>query len=224
MTLLIYDCDGVLVDSEPIACGALAELMTALGHAMTLAEVMREFGGRSLDDVLRRAEALLGRPIPADLGAKAAGELMTRLRRELKPVAGAAAAVAAMPHRRCVASSSTPERLRLSLEVTRLAPLFGSHVYSASEVDNGKPAPDLFLFAAARIGHDPARAIVIEDSVRGIAAGAAAGMATIGFAGAGHATPALAAELTAAGADIVITAMADLPAAVASLIGRQARP
>jgi HAD superfamily hydrolase (TIGR01509 family) len=220
MTLLIYDCDGVLVDSEPLANAILAELMTALGHPMTAADSVRVFAGRSVKDVLARAEQILGRPIPDDLGEQAAQRLLARLRRDLKAVAGAAEAVASLPYRRCVASSSPPERLRLSLEVTGLAPLFGDHVYSATQVQHGKPAPDLFLFAARQVGESPSHAIVIEDSALGIAAARAAGMVAIGFVGGGHATEDLAARLAAAGADLVISAMTELAAAVESLVGR----
>jgi HAD superfamily hydrolase (TIGR01509 family) len=218
MTLLIYDCDGVLVDSEVLACEGLAELMTTLGRPTTTAECARAFVGRSRADVLRRAGEMLGRPIPDDLGAEAGARLLARFRRELQPVPGAAEAVAALPYPRCVASSSVPERLALSLELTGLAPLFGPHVYSATQVANGKPAPDLFLFAASSVGEDPARAIVIEDSVLGITAARAAGMAAIGFAGGSHATADLPAELAAAGADAVVTAMAALPAAIEALV------
>ena len=220
MPLLIFDCDGVLVDSETIACTVLAELLAAHGYPATVAEVMREFGGRRLADVMRRAEEMVGRPIPAEAAEAAGRELFARFRRELMPVAGAREAIRALPYRRCVASSSAPERLRLSLDVTGLAPLFGDNVFSASTVANGKPAPDLFLFAAAKMGDDAAQAIVIEDSARGIAAARAAGMTAIGFAGGGHATAELADELTAAGADVVITRMADLSAAVETMIGR----
>jgi HAD superfamily hydrolase (TIGR01509 family) len=218
MALLIFDCDGVLVDSEPIACGALAELMTSLGHAMTTAEVMREFGGRSLADTLAGAERLLGRPIPPEVSERAGLDLLARFRRELEPVAGVRDAIAALPYRRCVASSSVPERIRVSLAVTGLAPLFGENVYSATEVKNGKPAPDLFLHAAAKMGVAPAHAIVIEDSPVGVRAARAAGMTAIGFAGASHASPQLAADLDSAGAARVITAMADLPSAVAAVV------
>jgi HAD superfamily hydrolase (TIGR01509 family) len=221
MTLLIYDCDGVLVDSEVLASESLAELMTLLGHPMTAAECARVFGGRSVNDVLTRANEILGRPIPDDLGKKAAQQLMARFRQELKPVTGAAAAVASLPYPRCVSSSSAPERLRLSLEVTGLAPLFEPHVFSAAQVVHGKPAPDLFLLAAHRLGKAPSQAIVIEDSTLGITAARAAGMASIGFAGARQVTEDLAARLTEAGADLIITAMADLPAAVAELADRQ---
>jgi HAD superfamily hydrolase (TIGR01509 family) len=191
-----------------------------LGRATAASEAVRLFCGRRLDDVVQITERLLGRPIPPDFGAAAARNMLARFRCELQPVAGAAEAVAALPYRRCVASSSAPERLHLSLEVTGLAPLFGNCVYSATSVANGKPAPDLFLYAAAQIGADPSRAIVIEDSVPGIVAARAAGMAAIGFAGAGHATAELGRLLAGSGADRVITAMAELPAAVASLVGR----
>jgi HAD superfamily hydrolase (TIGR01509 family) len=220
MTLLIYDCDGVLVDSEVLASEALAELMSVLGHPMTAAECARVFGGRSVKDVLARANEILGRPIPDELSKKAAQQLMARFREELKPVTDAAAAVTSLPYPRCVCSSSAPERLRLSLEVTGFAPLFGPHVFSAAQVMHGKPAPDLFLLAARSLGEAPSQAIVIEDSALGIAAARAAGMASIGFAGASHVAEDLTARLAEAGADLIIAAMADLPAAVAKLIDR----
>ena len=221
MTLLIFDCDGVLVDSEHLACAALAELMTTLGHSMTADEAMLAFAGRSLKDVLARAERLLSRPIPEDLGEQAAVQLMARFRRELQAVAGVKEAIAALPYRRCVASSSDPGRLTLSLDVTGLSALFGNNVFSAVEVANGKPAPDLFLLAARRLGEDPSSCIVIEDSVLGVEAAGAAGMAAIGFAGASHANQGLAERLAAAGAEPVIHSMANLPAAVEQVVGRR---
>ena len=221
MTLLIFDCDGVLVDSEHLACAALAEVMTKLGHAMTADEAMLAFAGRSLKDVLARAERLLSRPIPEDLGEQAAVQLMARFRRELQAVAGVKEAIAALPYRRCVASSSDPGRLTLSLDVTGLSALFGNNVFSAVEVANGKPAPDLFLLAARRLGEDPSSCIVIEDSVLGVEAAGAAGMAAIGFAGASHANQGLAERLAAAGAEPVIHSMANLPAAVEQVVGRR---
>jgi HAD superfamily hydrolase (TIGR01509 family) len=221
MTLLIFDCDGVLVDSEHLACAALAEVMTTLGHSMTPDEAMRAFAGRSLKDVLARAERLLSRPIPKDLGEQAAVQLMARFRRELQAVAGVKEAIAALPYRRCVASSSDPGRLTLSLDVTGLSALFGNNVFSAVEVANGKPAPDLFLLAARRLGEDPSSCIVIEDSVLGVEAAGAAGMAAIGFAGASHANQGLAERLAAAGAEPVIHSMTNLPAAVEQVVGRR---
>ena len=221
MTLLIFDCDGVLVDSEHLACASLAEVMTTLGHSMSADEAMLAFAGRSLKDVLARAERLLSRPIPEDMGERAARQLMARFRHELKAVAGVKEAIAALPYRRCVASSSDPGRLTLSLDVTGLSALFGNNVFSAVEVANGKPAPDLFLLAARRLGEDPSSCIVIEDSVLGVEAAGAAGMAAIGFAGASHANQGLAERLAAAGAEPVIHSMANLPAAVEQVVGRR---
>jgi HAD superfamily hydrolase (TIGR01509 family) len=217
MTLLIFDCDGVLVDSELLANAALAELMSVLGHPMTTQQAVDTFAGRRLSDVLARAEALLARPIPADLGEQAGALMLARFRRELKAVAGVREAIAALPYPRCVASSSTRERLALSLDVTGLAPLFGANMFSADQVAHGKPAPDLFLFAAQSLGAAPAGCVVIEDSPLGIQAALAAGMTTIGFAGASHATDQLAKKLAQAGAEIVVRAMSDLPAAVERL-------
>jgi HAD superfamily hydrolase (TIGR01509 family) len=220
-TLLIFDCDGVLVDSERLACSALAELMTTLGHAMTTEEAVLAFAGSSLNDVLSRAEELLSGPIPQRMGEQTAMQLLARLRGELTAVAGVKEAIAALPYRRCVASSSGPERLSLSLEVSGLSPVFGNDVFSAAQVANGKPAPDLFLLAARCLETDPSSCIVIEDSVLGIEAAQAAGMAAIGFAGASHAGDELARRLAAAGAETVIRSMAELPMAVRGLIERR---
>lgn len=220
-TLLIFDCDGVLVDSERLACSALAKLMTTLGHALTTEEAVLAFAGSSLSDVLSRAEKLLSRPIPQRMGEQTSRQLMARLRGELMAVAGVKEAIAALPYRRCVASSSEPERLLLSLEVSGLWSVFGNDVFSAARVANGKPAPDLFLLAARCLEADPSCCIVIEDSVLGIEAARAAAMAAIGFAGASHASDELARRLAAAGAETVIRSMAELPMAVKGLIGRR---
>lgn len=217
MTLLIFDCDGVLVDSELIAHAAMAELMGALGRPMATQEALDIFAGRSLHDALAAAEIWLGAPIPPDVSAQAGQRLLERFRRELKPVAGARETILALPYRRCVASSSTRERIAVSLEVTGLAPLFGDKVFSADQVANGKPAPDLFLFAARSFEVPMRNCIVIEDSTLGIAAARAAGMDAIGFAGASHADSQLTEQLAVAGADLVIRAMTDLPAAVERL-------
>ena len=147
--------------------------------------------------------------------------LFARFRADLKPVAGVEDAIAALPCRRCVASSSSPDRLHLALDVTGLAPLFGEHVFSATQVAHGKPAPDLFLFAARTMNAAPAHCIVIEDSTLGVEAGRAAGMQVIGFAGASHATEELAQRLSAAGAHRVIRAMRELPRCVETLKMRE---
>jgi HAD superfamily hydrolase (TIGR01509 family) len=214
MGLIIFDCDGVLVDSEIIAHTLLAQMMTDLGHPMTTAEAVQKFAGRSLADTLSLIEAGLGRIIPDDLGQRYGRLLLERLRHDLKPIAGVKAAVAALPYPRCVASSSSLERIRLSLEATGLASLFGANIFSATQVAHGKPAPDLYLFASRRMGIAPERCVVVEDSALGVTAGRAAGMKVIGFTGAAHATPDAAQRLAAAGACSVISSMVDLPATV----------
>jgi HAD superfamily hydrolase (TIGR01509 family) len=217
VTLLIFDCDGVLVDSELIALEILANMLTELGWKITPAECRERFMGRSTRDVLAEAEERLGRPIPLEFSDAVQAQLFARLRRELQPVRDIRDIVTALPYPVCVASSSPPERVALSLEVTDLASLFADRVFSAAEVRHGKPAPDLFLHVAARMGVPPEHAIVIEDSAAGVVAARHAGMGVIGFAGASHADPALAGLLTEAGAHEVLTRMTDLPAAIERL-------
>jgi HAD superfamily hydrolase (TIGR01509 family) len=214
MGLIIFDCDGVLVDSEIIAHTLLAQMMTDLGHPMTTAEAVRRFAGRSLADTLSLIEADLTRSIPDELGQRYGRLLLERLRRDLKPTPGVKGAIAALPYPRCVASSSSLARIRLSLETTGLASLFGANIFSATQVAHGKPAPDLYLFASSRMGIAPEHCVVIEDSALGVTAGRAAGMKVIGFTGAAHATPDAAQRLAAAGACSVISSMVDLPTVV----------
>ena len=217
MTLLIFDCDGVLVDSEVIAHQTLLDAIAPLGLTIPLEESFALFSGRSLKDTLGIIEQLLGRPLPGDFLDQSRRLLFGRFRQSLKPVPGVVDAISALPYGRCVASSSSFDRLRLALEVTGLAQLFGAHVFSATQVPLGKPAPDLFLFAARQMGAKPAHCIVIEDSMLGVEAGRAAGMRVIGFAGAGHATVTLSDNLSAAGADRVIRTMRDLPRCIEAL-------
>jgi HAD superfamily hydrolase (TIGR01509 family) len=222
MNLLIFDCDGVLVDSEVIAFDVLRQMLATLGKPMSLAECRQRFMGRRTPDVLVEIEKELGRPIPADMGARMKALLFERFRHELRPVAGVKDAISHLHGPICVASSSSPERIALSLDATGLAPLFGNHVFSAEQVAEGKPAPDLFLFAAKSMGVAPRDTIVIEDSTAGILAARRAGMAVIGFAGASHADDTLVTALHAAGADAVLTSMADLPGTIEKLRAGQA--
>ena len=222
MSLLIFDCDGVLVDSEIIAFDVLAQMLAGLGRPMSLSESRGRFMGRRTPEVLAEIEADIGRPIPADTGVRMKALLFDRLRNELRAVEGVKEAIAHLPWPICVASSSSPERIALSLEVTGLAPLFGTHVFSAEQVAHGKPAPDLFLLAARSMRAAPGETIVIEDSPAGVTAARRAGMGVIGFAGASHADADLSKALHAAGAAVVLTKMADLPDAVAKLSAGQA--
>src|SRR4051812_47214073 len=210
MTLLIFDCDGVLVDSEVIAHETLLDALAELGLTMSLPASFELFSGRSLKDTTAVIEKRLRRPLPAGFLEHSRERLFARFRTELKPVADVTNAIRALPYARCVASSSSPDRLSLALEVTRLAPFF-EHMFSATQVQRGKPAPDLFLYAAKQMGVEPRDCIVIEDSTLGIEAGRAASMRVIGFAGASHTTDTLTDKLSAAGADRVIRTMRDLP-------------
>ena len=214
MGLIILDCDGVLVDSEPIAHGLLAQMMTDLGHPMSTAESVQKFTGRSLVDTLPLIEDVLGRSIPDQIGQHYSRLLLERLRRDLKPIAGVKKAVAMLRYPRCVASSSSLERIHLSLEVTGLASLFGSNVFSATQVTHGKPAPDLYLFAATKMAVAPKDCVVIEDSSLGVTAGRAAGMKVIGFIGGAHSMGDAARNLASAGAYAIVSSMAELPATV----------
>ncbi|SIQ80339.1 haloacid dehalogenase superfamily, subfamily IA, variant 3 with third motif having DD or ED [Paracoccus thiocyanatus] len=213
---LIFDCDGVLVDSEPLAAAEIKAMLDRLGLPISHARIYDEFLGRSFSTVVAAARGQgldLGPALPGYAEA-----LALRFRRDLRPVPGMAEVLAQLPGPRAVASSSAPERLRLSLAVTGLAPLFGPHVYSAAQVAHGKPAPDLFLFAARHLGVAPADCVVIEDSPAGLAAARAAGMRVVGFLGGSHAAPArLAEKLAALRPDALIDQARDLPKTLADL-------
>jgi HAD superfamily hydrolase (TIGR01509 family) len=214
--LVIYDCDGVLVDSEPLACRVDAEVLTELGFATSADEVMQRHVGKSTKDMIAAIEQQHGRALPADIGERLHGAILQRFQTDLRAIDGVRHAILGIPGPRCVASSSTPERIAFSLSVTGLDDLFDRR-FSAVEVACGKPAPDLFLHAAARCGTLPRDCIVIEDSLPGVAAGRNAGMRVIGFAGGGHCGPGHAERLQAAGADAVISRMAELPVLLRTL-------
>ena len=214
---LIFDCDGVLVDSEPLAVVELVAMLAGLGAPVDAARIYDEFLGRSLQTIIEA----VARDFDIDLHPALEGyrgALADRFRRELRPVPGMAEAIAAIGGLRAVASSSAPERLNLSLGLTGLAPLFGAHVYSATQVAHGKPAPDLFLLAARNLGVDPSGCVVVEDSPAGILAAQAAGMRVVGFLGGSHAGPAgLRERLGALRPDALIEHARDLPNTLARM-------
>ena len=214
--LLIFDCDGVLVDSEALACQVDADLLTGLGFPYTANDIKRQFVGVSFKDMVARIEAEHRRALPADFGAQMDKVLFARFEAELQPIEDVRETVLALPHPRCVASSSTPARIALSLRVTGLDDLF-EHVFSATQVARGKPAPDLFLHAASRMGRPSDECIVIEDSPAGVQGAIAAGMRVIGFTGGGHCGPDHAEKLRQAGASTILARMADLPDVVKSI-------
>jgi len=211
--LLIFDCDGVLVDSEVLSCRIDAEFLTEIGIPYTAEEVARQFLGVSLKTMISRIEAERNRRLPDDFGEKLNRILFERFETDLKPIAGVRDAILSLPYPRCVASSSVPERIALSLRITGLADLFDD-IFSSTQVARGKPAPDLFLHAASHMSARPEDCVVIEDSTAGVQAALAAGMRVIGFAGGGHCGPDHADKLRQAGAPHTILNMADLPTAV----------
>lgn len=203
--LLIFDCDGVLVDSEVIVIEIEADLLTAAGFPVTTDEIADRFVGLSYPDMMTMLEADHGRPVPAELSATIQRDAVAAFPDRLQAVGGMTEFLAGLTLPRCVASSSDLDRVQLSLDVTDLAPHFDpEHVFSAQMVQNGKPAPDLFLHAANRVGIDPASCLVIEDSPHGVTAAIAAGMRVLGFVGGKHARPSLARRLADAGATTVI--------------------
>ncbi len=186
LQLVIFDCDGVLVDSEAISNRVLAEMLTNEGLATTLAQARREYQGMLLADIRSRAERRLGRALAEDWLARYETERDAAFRKDLRPVAGAAEAVeriTAAGIAVCVASQGKLSKTRLSLALSGLDRLFPEAVrFSAYTVANGKPAPDLFLHAAASMGASPAQCVVVEDTPSGIAAAVSAGMPCIGLA------------------------------------------
>lgn len=208
--LIIFDCDGVLIDSEAIACRVDAACLAEIGIAMSAEEIMERYLGISAAAMCTDIERRLGRVLPADFAETLHARVAAAFETELVAMPGIEAVLAAAPQRRCVASSSAPERLRHSLSLTRLLHRFEPHVFSATQVARGKPAPDLFLFAAASMQAGPAGCVVVEDSVPGVQAAVAAGMRAIGFIGGGHCRPGHGERLRAAGAVAVVDDMRGL--------------
>lgn len=185
--LVIFDCDGVLVDSEPISLAVLVEALAAAGVAMSEEEAHARFLGRSLKSMSEILHDDYGLAIDAAFLESMRKVLYERFRAELQPIDGIAETVDGLGIAHCVASSSQPERIRLSLSVTGLIDRFEPNIFSATMVSRGKPAPDLFLHASASMGVDPARCVVVEDSPAGIEAAKSAGMRVVAFTGGSHA-------------------------------------
>lgn len=215
--MIIFDCDGVLVDSEIISNAIDAELMTQAGHPITAADLIHTYIGRPKPEIWAAIAEERGLPWPEGLIDKADALLLERIETELRPVAGVAEALALIPDRKAVASSSALPKLRRSLERCGLLKIFDPAVFSASQVARGKPAPDVFLFAAKECQVPAEACLVIEDSVAGVTAALAAGMRAVGFTGGLHTYPGHGEKLVAAGALEVVTHMRDLPARVLAL-------
>jgi HAD superfamily hydrolase (TIGR01509 family) len=217
--LVIFDCDGVLADSEIIAARVEAELLTKAGFAITPEELAQTYSGLTFKDILLRIEQEAAVPFQATLLDDVEKLVDKRLAREVRAIEGAHEAVAWVRGRRCVCSNSGRSRVETTLARTRLAPVGPAAGVSVAALPSGrpKPAPDIFLHAASRMGADPRATFVVEDSVHGIAGARAAGMRVIGFTGASHSHPGHADLLTEAGAETVIHRWADFPAVIGAL-------
>jgi HAD superfamily hydrolase (TIGR01509 family) len=210
--LIIFDCDGVLVDSEPLAMRVLLEGVAEAGVDIPEALAYERFLGRSLAMVIQTLRDDFAVDLDAGHLDRMRDRLYARFREQLHPMPGIAEALHAIAAPVCVASSSQMERIRLSLELTGLAPAFADRIFSATMVAHGKPAPDLFLLTARHMQVAPAQCIVIEDSAAGIEAAKRAGMLAFAFTGGGHAKSAAHRErIVAMQADAVFDEMAHLP-------------
>ena len=211
--LIIFDFDGVIADSETLSNELLAEFLTLEGVPTSVDDSMRLFMGRRWSDNLARIATHLGRPLDGDFDDRFRGHTRGRMRSEVQPVAGVRDFIATFSHvPQCIASSSSHDWLNHTTQRFDLGHVFKERMFSGTEVANGKPAPDLFLLAAERMGVNAARAIVIEDSPAGIEGARAAGMTAIGLTAGSHAGNGLEAKLIAAGAHRVFATYAGLAA------------
>ena len=208
--LIIFDCDGVLLDSEIILARAHATAFARAGWPVSELELLRRFVGIADPEMYRAVELELGRPLPTDHDTIVRTEIERAYREDLRAVVGVQAVVASAKLPKCVASSSSPAKLKLGLTLVDLYDSFAPNVFSATMVERGKPAPDLFLYAARQMNVAPSRCVVIEDSVAGVRAAAAAGMPVIGFCGASHCSAQHAETLLGEGAITTARSMIEL--------------
>lgn len=204
MTTVIFDCDGVLVDSEIISCAANAEALTGIGYKVSIDEVIERFVGLSSKDMYDIIEADMGCALPSDFGAQVKERVLDKYRSDLRAVEGARDVLTWFHGRTCVASSSAPAKLALGLVETALFELLYPNIFATVLVENGKPHPDIFLYAARAMGSEPSDCLVVEDSVAGVTAARAAGMKAVGFVGGSHCRPGHSSRLAEAGAETVI--------------------
>ena len=214
--LVIFDCDGVLVDSEVIACRVLSESLAEAGILVAADDIAENYVGLSAATIFADIERRTGRRVPEDFAALTRPRLEAAFAAELTAMPGVAAVLASIAAKICVASSSAPARLRHSLTLTGLIDRFSPHIFSAEEVARGKPAPDLFLLAAETMGVRPDACWVIEDSLAGIEAAGAAGMTAIGFTGGSHCRDGHDERLRQAGATRILTRMDELTSLLAA--------
>jgi len=212
--LIIFDCDGVLVDSELISNRTLAGHLTEHGFPITTDACCQRFIGYSLPVLVEEVRAG-GVALPDDFLPTLRIKDKAAFAADLQAIPGVAETLALLPQAKCVASSGSPEKIRNNLATTRLLGFFDPHLFSGDDVPQSKPAPDLFLHAARQFNVHPAACLVIEDSKLGIRAAKAAGMTCFGFAGGGHCTGDYADNLARLQPDLIFTHMSELPALVA---------
>lgn len=214
---VIFDCDGVLVNTEALVIDLEIAAMGRLGVAYDRSEFIAKHMGASEPDFERGLnadhQAVYGAGLPAGFFAQMKADKYAHLERHVEAVPGAHAFAASLTAPRAVASSSERDALAMKLARTGLAPLFGDQVHSAEDVTNAKPAPDLYLHAAAQLGVDPAISLAIEDSASGVKAAVAAGMTCWGFTGGGHCPPGHDRRLKGAGAHAVFATFGEIAAA-----------
>ncbi|MEZ6013058.1 MAG: HAD-IA family hydrolase [Hyphomonas sp.] len=214
---LIFDCDGVLVDSEVIAIQCEREMLASWGLHYEFEDFVHRFVGlhnRDFHIALAADARAANLTLPEDFGSRLHANNWTRYETELRAIAGVMDVVAAFPGMQAVASSSEADKLVRKLEIAGLYEAFAPYVYSSDLVSNGKPAPDLFLLTAGRLGARPEACLVIEDSVNGVKAARAAGMTAWGFTGGGHADAGLKGRLADAGAHDVFASHRDIARAL----------
>jgi HAD superfamily hydrolase (TIGR01509 family) len=183
---VIFDCDGVLIDSEVISTRTLLDTLTSHGLDVDLGYIRKTYLGRSMSVVKTDYRRRMGRELSASFEAEFLGRLFAAYRRDLAAIQGVHELLTNLTVPYCMATSSSLDRATFSLEVTGLLPFFAGRIFCASMVDSGKPAPDLFLLAARAFGADPARCLVLEDSEVGVIAARNAGMAAWRFVGGSH--------------------------------------
>lgn len=217
--LIIFDCDGVLVDSEILAAEVESKLLTESGYPIEAEAIAERFAGLTWTDILIQVEKESGVPISASLIEESARQMDHKLRHELNVIEGIEQVAAALKYPKCIASNSTSASLKMMLEQSTLYDLFAPNIFSAREVGTrkSKPAPDVYIYAAKHFNVDPARCIVIEDSAHGVHAAVTAGMRVIGFTDGAHTYPGHADKLTDAGAETVISRHRDLPAVIEAM-------
>ena len=214
--LIIFDCDGVLVDSEVISCRVHAEVLTRHGYPISAEQVRQRFLGRTTHDATVEIERELGRPLGETYDLERRTTLLAALADKVEAIPHLHDALDAIDARICVASSAAHDKILTTLSRTGLYRRFAPNIFSGTQVSHGKPAPDLFLFAAGQMAALPGRCVVIEDSIPGVTGALAAGMTVLGFHGGSHCRPGDGEALRVAGAAVTFDDMRQLP----GLIGR----